>query len=115
MNMTKPTRKAIWTAIALFTFILVAGVGSVSAKKSQVYTMTGRIAAINLNYDTVVVEVPVKDGQLMTVAGPLVDNAQLKKDGRNSNLQDFEIGNQVTVTWEKNDDGLFIRRLVANR
>lgn len=80
---------------------------------NQIHTLTGSITAIDLNYDTVVVDVPMGD-QKLTVGGPLVEDAELSKNGREADLNDFEVGDQVVVTWERTDDRVLIQRLVSN-
>ena len=99
-------RKKLLTTLALALFIpafLGLGVMAVHAA-SQVYTNRGEITAIEPAYDTVVVEVP-KDGQRMTVGGPLVEGAELKKDGRSVQLSDFHTGETVTVRWRYTEKG----------
>lgn len=100
--------------MAFLTPLLVVGwVLSAQAAESNIYTMNGRISAINLNAGTVVVQVPVKNNQLLTVAGPVVQNASLKKDGKKADLNAFKVGDQVQVTWQKTARTLLIKRLAA--
>jgi hypothetical protein len=77
----------------------------------RVHTLSGNITAIDLDYDTVVVDVPMGDQEL-TVGGPVVENAELSKNGREADLNDFEVGDRVVVTWERTDKGVLIQRLV---
>ncbi len=70
------------------------------------YSMTGKISAINEQHNTVVVQVPLKDNQMMTVGGPVVPNAKLRKDGKKADLNDFNVGDKVVVTWRKTDQTL---------
>jgi hypothetical protein len=46
----------------------------------KIYLMTGKITAINLNSNIVVIEVPLEKG-LFIVGGPLSSTATLKKGG----------------------------------
>jgi hypothetical protein len=79
---------------------------------AHVYTNRGEISAIDLTYDTVVVEVPMGD-QMMTVGGPLVEGAELKKDNRSVSLGDFTVGETVTVKWRYTETGHRIEGLYA--
>ncbi len=81
------------------------------AQQSHMYTMTGKIAAIDLQHDTVVVEVPVKGNQMLTVGGPLVSDAKLRKGGEATDLNQFNVGESVSVTWQKTDETLLIHGL----
>jgi hypothetical protein len=88
------------TVLAVFSIsVLGAHAGNTTR------TGMGKISGIDLTYDTVVVEVPIIDDQLMTVGGPLADGAQLKKENHSAALEDFEIGEKVTVKWRSTDDG----------
>ncbi len=75
------------------------------------YTMMGKISAINEAQQVVVVQVPVRKAQLMTVAGELVPGAKLTKNGRKAELGDFHVGERVVVSWQKTDKTLLIRGL----
>jgi hypothetical protein len=74
---------------------------------THVYTNRGEISAIDMTYDTVVVEVPVGE-QLMTVGGPLVDGAELIKGNQSVGLSDFSVGETVTVKWQYTENGHLI-------
>jgi len=84
---------------------------SAASGDDQVHTLTGSIKAIDLDYDTVVVDVPMGDQEL-TVGGPILENAELRKNGREADLNDFKVGDRVVVTWERTDQGVLIQRLV---
>jgi hypothetical protein len=99
--------------VGLTAVLLVLGLSQAFAgSHNNVYTMTGKVSAVDLSHHTVVVQIPVNH-QEMTVAGPLTQNAMLKKMGHSVALQAFSVGERVTVTWEKDKDGLYIRRLIA--
>jgi hypothetical protein len=69
-----------------------------------IYTNRGEISGIDIDFNTVVVEIPV-DGQLMTVGGPLVEDVELKKGNRPATLRDFTVGETVTVKWRYTESG----------
>ena len=101
-------RKIILGALPL---MILAMLCVPAGAQSQMYTMTGKIAAIDLEHDTVVVEVPVKDDQMLTVGGPLVSDARIRKGGQSTDLDQFNIGESVAVTWQKTDETLLIHGL----
>jgi hypothetical protein len=76
------------------------------------YTMTGKISAIDLAYSTVVIEVPMAS-KLFTVGGPLAADAALSKNNQTASLDDFKVGEQVTVKWHSTSEGHVIDRLVS--
>jgi hypothetical protein len=93
----------IYLSAALLVCLLMAAAPSAEAA-SEVYTNTGTLASISLDYETVVVEVPVKD-RSMTVGGPLVESAEVKRGGRPAALKDFREGEKVTVDWRYTESG----------
>jgi hypothetical protein len=78
----------------------------------MIYLMTGKISAIDLAYDTVVIEVPMVS-KTFTVGGRLADEAVLLKNNQTAGLSDFSVGEQVTVKWHSTPQGHVIDRLVA--
>ena len=86
---------------------------SLQAEEAKVYSMSGRIAAIDMDADTIVVEVPIKGNETMTIGGPVIDDARLQKDGRQVDLDEFEVGDWVKVTWQKTAETLLIQELAA--
>jgi hypothetical protein len=78
---------------------------------ANTYIMVGKISAIDLAYDTVVVEVPL-GSKMFTVGGPLSDEAGLMRDNQPAGLNDFKVGERVTVKWHSTPDGHVIDRLV---
>jgi len=79
---------------------------------SELYTMEGKISAVEPEHDTVVVEVPVGKVKMFTVGGPLVADAVLEKYGRSADLEDFSSGDFVAVSWRSTPNGHVIERLV---
>lgn len=96
--------------VLLFLFFASTALGA----SPEVYTHSGEIAAIDLQHGTVVVEVPVEQGAL-TVGGPLIPAATLRKGEQRARLDDFSVGEQVQISWEKTDETLLIHRLVASK
>ena len=76
------------------------------------YLMTGKISAIDQAYDTIVIEVPMVS-KTFTVGGPLATDAELVKNNQTAGLNDFNVGEQVTVKWHSTPQGHVIDRLVA--
>ena len=66
--------------------------------------MVGDITAIDLKYNTVLVEVPLA-GKAFTVGGPLSSKAVLERGGQSAALADFQVGDRVTVKWEGAGEG----------
>ena len=91
----------------LFVILLFAFHVEASEK---VYLMTGKIAVINQDRNTVVIEVPLETG-MFTVGGPLSSNAVLKKRGKSVSLGDFVVGEQVKVRWRSTEKGHVIEMI----
>jgi hypothetical protein len=96
-------------AMAVVLTVLAAGPAIVFG---NTYLMTGKISAIDLAYNTVVIEVPMVS-KTFTVGGPLAPDAMVIKDDQPTGLDDFKIGEQVTVKWHSTPQGHVIDRLVA--
>ena len=106
-------KRSVWfaTVVLAVTFLLcVSGGQSLAAEK--VFKRAGEIAAIDLDHNTVVVEVPVGK-RLFTVGGPLSPEAVLQRGGQSVGLADFRTGDRVTVTWETTERGHLILSLKA--
>jgi hypothetical protein len=88
------------TTLVLAVIFSLTIIAAQSWSAERVYQMRGEVAAIDLQHKTVVVEVPVKGGKMLTVGGPLSTDALLKKDGRSVDLSDFHAGEKVTVKWK---------------
>ena len=84
--------------------------GAVSSGK--VYTMSGKITAVDVPDNTAMIECP-EGKKMFTVAGALDPKAVLKKGGKASKLQDFKVGEQVEVKWHSGPDGHLILMLSA--
>jgi hypothetical protein len=80
---------------------------------AKTYLMTGKITAIDLAYDTVVIEVPMQS-KTFTVGGPLASDAKMIKNDQTAMLDDFNVGDRVMVTWHSTPDGHVIDRLAAH-
>jgi hypothetical protein len=96
-------------AMAAVLTVLVAGPTIVFG---NTYLMTGKISAIDLAYDTVVIEV-LMVSKTSTVGGPLASDARVIKDDQTAGLNDFKVGEQVTVKWHSTPRGHVIDRLIS--
>jgi hypothetical protein len=74
--------------------------------------MVGDITALDLAYNTVVIEVPL-EGRLFTVGGPLSHDAILRKGILSVDLVDFMVGDRVTVEWKASEEGHLVFMLQA--
>jgi len=107
-------KEAVMQRNHLFTIIAMVLIAwGTAAAGSHTQTLTGHIAAIDIDHSTVVVDAPVGDQQL-TIGGPLAEDAQLRKDARTADLNAFQVGDKVAVTWQRTDKGISIHRLVAS-
>lgn len=104
-------KKSLLTGIAMavvLTFLLTAP----ATVFAETYNMTGKITAIDLGYQTVVINCPV-GSQIFTVGGPLAANAKLSKNNKMVSLNDFKVGERVAVKWHSTPQGHVIDRLVS--
>ena len=102
----------------IFITLILTMIISVSLQHSQVlaakkvYEMVGDIAAIDLAYNTVVIEVPLERGTF-TVGGSISARAVLFRGEQSAELSDFQAGDRVTVRWEATERGHLILFLKA--
>ena len=106
----KRTAHLITLVLAVISSLYFSGAQSWAGEK--VYHMVGDITAIDLEYNTVVVEVPLAE-TLFTVGGPLTSDAVLKRHGQSAGLADFQVGDRVTVRWKATEEGHVILLLKA--
>lgn len=92
-------------------FILAVSAADAFAAKPKLYKMEGKISAIDLNHNTVVVNVHLTKKNIFTVGGPLAKDAVLKKGNKKAFLKDFSLGESVIVEWEPTTQGHLIKRL----
>jgi hypothetical protein len=97
--------------IALVMVLGLLGSASISWAAEERYKMTGYITAIDCAYNTVVIEVPMVGKT--TVGGPLASGAVLESRGHSVGLGDFQVGDQVVVTWKHTDKGHLILSLTT--
>lgn len=100
------TYRAIGTALVLLG--LSGALASVHAQEDQIYTQRGVLSDVNDQTYTIKVQVPLDDGQQMTVAGPLVEGAIIRIEGHTGGLPDLMVGENVTVTWKATPEGVAI-------
>ena len=101
--------------IALLSALLLVSVWTMPAMAAapKVYKMSGKITAVDLKDNTVVVDVPMGKKEIYTVAGPLAQDAVLKKGNKTATLKDFQKGESVIVEWEVTDKGHIVKQLIA--
>lgn len=89
-----------------------------SSAGKEIIRMVGEIAAIDSMSRTVVVEVPVGktvyEEKQFTVGGRLAPEAELIKGSRSVKLEEFKVGDRVTVRWKPIETGHLILSLQAN-
>jgi hypothetical protein len=98
--------------IVLAIIFSLALFGAQSWASERIYQMTGDITAIDLEYNTVVIEVPMV-GKTFTVGGPLSYEAILKKGHQVVDLLAFQVGDRVKVKWEATEKAHAILSLNA--
>jgi hypothetical protein len=104
-------KKSLITGVAMavvLTFLATAP----TIVFAKTYNMTGKISAIDLAYNTVLIQVPMAS-KIFTVGGPLAANAKLSKGNKMVTLNDFKVGERVTVKWHSTPQGHAIDRLIA--
>jgi hypothetical protein len=83
-----------------------------AVKSGEVYVMSGKVKAVDLQYDTAVIDCH-EGKKIFTVAGPLAPKAELRKGGKPAHLKDFEEGESVSVKWKAVPEGHLILMLTA--
>ncbi len=104
--------KGLFALVALAAFIAVSAPPAM-ASGTQIYRMRGKITAVDVADNTVVIDVPVAKNKIFTVAGPLATDATLKKGSRDVTLKDFHEGEWVTVKWQPTESGHLIKGLIG--
>jgi len=99
-------------ALALALIVCLSLYGAKSWAGERIYQAWGQISAIDVEYKTVVVEVPVA-GRTSTVGGPLSPGAILEKAGKPVDLGAFGLGDGVVVKWQVTNKGHTILALRA--
>ena len=105
-------RSGYFITLVLAVILSLCFSGTQSLADEKIYQMSGEISAIDLDLNTVVIEVPLGE-RLFTIGGPLSYDAVLKRGGQSVGLGDFRRGDQVTVKWEATARGHLIRSLKA--
>ncbi|MGE5257614.1 MAG: hypothetical protein ACM3KE_13130 [Hyphomicrobiales bacterium] len=82
------------------------------AKPAEPAGLSGKITAIDIAANTVVVDVPMGK-QMFTVAGPLAPMAKLTKAGKSAKLSDFKQGDHVRVSYKSTAKGPVIEKLMT--
>jgi hypothetical protein len=105
----KKSMKAAVAAIVVLAFLATTP----AVTFASTYNMTGKISAIDLSHQTVVIQCPLASNQIFTVGGPLAPGAKMSKNMKKADLNDFMVGERVTVKWHSTPQGHVIDRLVA--
>ena len=105
-------RKSVIITLTLAMIYSISLHHSQASAANKVYEMVGDITAIDLAYNTVVIEVPLKRGTF-TVGGPISARAVLFRGEQSAELLDFQAGDRVTVRWEATERGHLILFLKA--
>ncbi|MGD9041593.1 MAG: hypothetical protein PVH82_18270 [Desulfobacteraceae bacterium] len=105
--MTKPSYIVVAFLVLILGHFLLC---SPAMSNEKAYADKGAITAIDISYNTVVVEIPL-GGKMCTVAGPLSADAVLKKAGRPATLAQFVTGDKVIVKWRSTEKGHIIEAL----
>jgi len=104
-------RSVVLGAAILVALAVTCPAAMAEARIYNLYKMTGKIAAIDHTYNTVVVDVPLANGQVFVVGGPFAKDAALKSQGRPATLADFNVGERVIVKWSPTPEGHLIRMM----
>jgi len=104
-------KKIMVLAVMAFAGLAITCPAMGATRIYNLYKMTGKIAAIDHTYNTVVVYVPLANGQVFVVGGPLATNAILKKGSALATLSDFRVGEMVVVKWSPTDTGHLIKMI----
>lgn len=109
MILKKGFTKAV--PIVLVLTLVLAIPFTVFGESNNSYKMTGKIRGIDLNHQTIVIDVTL-GSKMFTVGGPLAPDAKLTKNGEPAKLRDFSVDEQVTVIFHSTDQGHLIDRLM---
>jgi hypothetical protein len=115
MNMKRTT---VLTASGVALLLSLTFIFPQSSTGKEIIMMVGEIAAIDSMAKTVVVEVPIgktmHEEKRFTVGGRLAPDAELIKDNRSAKLEEFKVGERVTVKWKSVETGHLILSLQSN-
>ena len=98
--------------LSLKTFEKVHAADMQDENIGKVFMMSGKITAVDLQYNTVVIACP-EDGQRFTVGGPLSKTAELKAGEKTARLSDFKKDEAVIVKWKATRKGHLILMLAS--
>ena len=98
-----------------YLVLIIAAIGfsgSVALASQDMHELGGKISAINLSENIVVVKCPV-GSTFLTVGGQLANKPVLMKGDMSVSLNDFKVGEHVLVGWKSMANGPVIDRLIA--
>ena len=105
----KKSMKTAFAVVVVMAFLATAP----AVTFATTYNMAGKISAIDLSHQTVVIKCPLASHQIFTVGGPLAPDAMLSKNMKKTNLKSFMVGERVAVKWHSTPQGHVIDRLAA--
>jgi predicted PilT family ATPase len=94
------------------TFDKIHAADMQAEKAGKVFKMSGRITAVDLQHNTVVIACP-ENSRIFTVGGPLSKTAELTAKGKTARLSDFKKDDAVSVRWEATGKGHLILMLAT--
>ena len=101
-----------WFVLASVLTLAVAAATCPALAGEKAYLMKGKVAAVDLSFHTIVIEVPLGQKRF-TVGGPLSPDAVLTRSGRPAKLGDYQVGEWVSVVWHPTPAGHVIDKLEA--
>ncbi len=104
--------KTTWLIGGIIVLAMVAASTSIAGTAiPRLYRMKGKIIAIDSQARTVVVNVPMTRSEIFTATGPLAKDARLLQEQKKVALNDFKVGEWVTVEWAPTPQGHLIKEL----
>jgi hypothetical protein len=97
-------RTAALTTAVLLSLALIS-TAAATIEPGEVRTAVGRVSAVDVQAQALVVEAPVEDGSL-TVGVTMKKGAPVTKDGRAAVLEDLKPGDWVTLKYTREGDRL---------
>jgi len=110
LKMKKTFKFYVYYAVLITAAICLSGSAVLAAQ--NYHQMRGKISAITLSENTVVVKCP-EGPTILTVGGQLGKNPVLLKGKKPVSIKDFKAGEHVLVGWKSTANGPVIERLIA--
>jgi hypothetical protein len=110
LKMKKSLNFYVYYSVLIIAAICLSGTAVLAAQ--NYHQMRGKISAITLSENIVVVKCP-QGPTTLTVGGQLGKNPVLLKNNKPVSLKDFKTGEHVLVGWRSTANGPVIERLIA--